>query len=148
MHVNQEAEDTVKLLKIMPLLAYAQAHEDIWCVLITLQVPYDEPHEPYDQTHRPYAEAHASRTRLFAHKLLNRKILKVSSSFHRCSYMEWFMVWINVTKANAGGHMRLPDDWFGVCLPIKKRMLYGLHRKPLEQNTRLMLQTQKTHCAF
>jgi hypothetical protein len=148
MLVNRGADGAVKTLKIIPLVAYAQAHKGIWCVLIALQLPYDEPHAPYDQTHRLYAEAHASKTRILAHKALNHKLLQILASFNRSSYMEWFMVWINLTRANAGGHMRLPPGWFGVCLPIKNPMVYGLHRKPLEQNTRLMLQTQKRHCAF
>jgi hypothetical protein len=59
MLVKQEAVDAVKILKTIPLVAYAQAHKGIWCVLLALQLPYDEPHAPYDQTHGPYAEAHA-----------------------------------------------------------------------------------------
>jgi hypothetical protein len=148
MLINRDAEGTVKLLKIMPLLAYAQTHERIWCVLIVLQLPYAEPHAPYDQTHEPYAEAHASKTRIFVQKSFNHNLLQSLRRFDRSFYMEWFMVWINLTRANADGHTRLPHGWIGVCLPIKTQMVYGLHRKPLEQNARLMLQKQKRHCAL
>jgi hypothetical protein len=62
--------------------------------------------------------------------------------------MEWFMVWITLTKHNAANHMATKSGWLGVCLPIKTLGLYGLHRKSLEQNTRLMLQKQWMHFLF
>jgi len=65
-----------------------------------------------------------------------------------CFYMEWFMVWINLTKGNTANHILGGFVWFCVCLPIKTAGLHGLHRKSLEQHAGLMLQTQKMHFVF
>lgn len=46
-------------MKLNNLSAYAWAHARIYCVLIALQSPYDQPHKPYDQTHGAYGEARA-----------------------------------------------------------------------------------------
>jgi hypothetical protein len=62
--------------------------------------------------------------------------------------MEWFMVWINLTKGNQAGPLAGNTGWFGVCFPIKISPLHGLDRKSLEQNGGLMLQTQKKHFVF
>jgi hypothetical protein len=62
--------------------------------------------------------------------------------------MEWFMVWITITKGNAGKHLASGFGWSGVCLPIKTPAPHGLDRKVLEQNTRPMLQKQWMHFLF
>jgi hypothetical protein len=62
--------------------------------------------------------------------------------------MEWFMVWITLTKGDAGKRMEEVFGWFGVCLPIKTVATHGPHRKLLEQNSRLMLQKQWMHFVF
>jgi len=62
--------------------------------------------------------------------------------------MEWFMVWIILTKDNPAMRRQKPFGWFGMCLPIKTAELHGLHRKLLEQNAGLMLQKQWMHLLF
>ena len=57
--------------------------------------------------------------------------------------MEWFLVWIILTKRNGIRPFRDGFGWFGVCLPIKTRTLHGVHRKSLEQDGGLMLQKQR-----
>jgi hypothetical protein len=59
--------------------------------------------------------------------------------------MEWFMVWITLTKDNLPKHIVAGFGWFRMCLPIKTLPLRVLDRKSLEQNAGLMLQTQWTH---
>jgi hypothetical protein len=135
-------------MKMHILFNYAQVHADICCVFKGLQSPYGEAHEPYDQTHGSYGQAHATQPLAFTRKYLNRKSLPAPSGLRPRFYMEWFMVWINLTKGNAGKHIAGSSGWFGVCLPIKTAALHGLHRKSLEQNARLMLQKQKMHFVF
>ena len=103
--VNQDVQCSVKLLKIIYLFAYAQAHSQISCVLLALQVSYDQPHNSYDQTHAPYDETHALYAPKCACNLLNLSSLLRFAGLRRNSYMEWFMVWITVTKRNAARHM-------------------------------------------
>ena len=54
---------------------YARAHARIYRVLITLQLPYGEPHKPYDQTHGAYDEAHAPQTPATARNRLQAQLL-------------------------------------------------------------------------
>jgi len=62
--------------------------------------------------------------------------------------MEWFMVWISLTKGATQMLTANGVGWFGVCLPIKTGDPHGFHRKSLEQNARVMLQKQWMHFVF
>jgi hypothetical protein len=58
------------------------------------------------------------------------------------------MVWILLTKSSITRRIQGWFGWFGVCLPIKIRPLYGLDRKSLEQDAGLMLQKQRKLFVF
>jgi len=137
-----------KFMKTNTLLDYAQAHANICCVLMRLRFPYGEAHKSYDQTHGPYGETHGLQSLPWQFNYLNPNGLPIIMRFGGGAYMEWFMVWINLTKGNAANGVPDGSGWFGVCLPIKTAALYGFDRKSLEQNACVMLQKQRMHFVF
>lgn len=78
-------------MKIDTLLPYAQVHAEIYCVLKSLQSPYDQAHAPYDQTHGPYGEAHALWAAILSPKQLNLKLLDGLACFRGGSI--WNGLW-------------------------------------------------------
>jgi hypothetical protein len=132
-------------MKTGTLCNYAQLHAHMWLILNGLRSPYDRAHEPYDQTHGAYDQTHASSAQQIICKLLKNNILQYWGRHWPRLYMEWFMVWITLTKGNRPKHIVAGFGWFRMCLPIKTAPPRVLDRKSLEQNAGLMLQTQWTH---
>jgi len=129
-------------MKIRSFCDYDQVQNNICHVFNALESPYGEAHGAYDQTHGSYGQAHAQQRPRNAHKHLTYIALPNQHGLHPSFYMEWFMVWIIITKDSTGKHPASTFGWFGMCLPIKTAVPHGLHRKVLEQNAPLMLQKQ------
>src|SRR5215467_6450730 len=132
----------------MGLTCYDRSHNPISNVFNHLGSAYAGAHAAYDQTHGAYAQAHAQFVRL---KPLNCLILKsllecLDFCLHR--YMDWFMVWTELTN-RASAHAAIDGlEWLIMCLPINTSHPCGLHRKALEQDCTAMLQKQRMHFLF
>src|ERR1017187_1422889 len=121
MHVNRQLGSIAKLMKLRYLYYYAQAHSRICCVLITLQPLYGQAHAPYDQTHGPYAEAHIFQELGVARNYLNSHPLTTFGELLSSSYMEWLMVWLNLTQSLCSRPLGT-TRWLVWCVPANKNL--------------------------
>jgi hypothetical protein len=135
-------------MKMRNLVDYAQTQRNNWLVLIGLQSSYVQAHDLYDQTHTPYAQAHVPRFLGVSRKQLNpRHLISALQNDGACIW-NGSMVWLYITVGHVYNPVWSGLGWFGVCLPIKIAAAYGLHRKSLEQDARLMLQKQRIDFVF